>query len=339
MRRFAAVAALSLLLVAFGAAWFYQYARSWLYAPIATLTAPTIYEVPRGAVWKKVVNDLHARGLIEHPLEVNTWLRYMRPGYTLKAGEYELQPGMSPVDLVELLRSGRVVLHSLTVVEGSTFADLRRALNQHPKVKATAKNLPTAALMQRLGMAGLHPEGRFFPDTYRFPKDTSDVELLRIAAERMQNELRLAWERRDSDLSLRSADEALTLASIVEKETALGSERAAIAGVFVQRLERGMRLQTDPTVIYGIGERYDGNIRKADLLRDTPYNTYTRAGLPPTPICLPGKAALEAAVRPARTGALFFVATGNGDGSHYFSRTLDEHNAAVQRYLRSLRQR
>jgi len=337
MRRFAAVTVLSLLLLTLGSAWLYQYARSWLYAPIPSLTTTTIYEVPRGAAWKTVVKDLHVRGLLERPVEVNAWLRLMRPGYTLKAGEYEFQPGMSPVDLVELLRSGRVLLHSLTVVEGSTFADFRRALVSHPKVKATAKSLSTSALMQRLDMAGMHPEGRFFPDTYRFPRGTTDVELLRMAADRMRSELQRAWDGRDPDAPLRTPEEALTLASIVEKETALESERPAIAGVFAERLQRGMRLQTDPTVIYGMGERYDGNIRKADLIRDTPYNTYTRAGLPPTPICLPGKAALQAAVRPERTGALFFVATGRGDGSHHFSSTLEEHNAAVQRYLKTLR--
>jgi UPF0755 protein len=339
VRRFSVAALLLVLLVAVGAASFYLYARSWLYAPIPALTQTTVYEVPRGAGWKTTVNDLHARGLLSHPKELSLWLRYMRPGYTLKAGEYELQPGMSPVDVVELLRSGRVLMYSLTVVEGSTFAEFRRALAAHPKIDAANKELSVAALMSRLGMPDVHPEGRFFPDTYKFAKGTSDLEVLRMSAERMRRELEQAWDNRASDTPLRSADEALTLASIVEKETALASERPAIAGVFIQRLERGMRLQTDPTVIYGMGARFDGNIRKADLLRDTPYNTYTRAGLPPTPICLPGKEALQAAVRPERSGALFFVATGKGDGSHYFSRTLEEHNAAVQRYLRTLRQK
>lgn len=339
MRRFTVVASLVVLLIAAGAVSFYLYTRSWLNAPIAALTQTTVYEVPRGAGWKSIVNDLHQRGLLSHPRELSLWLRYMRPGYTLRAGEYELQPGMSPVDVVELLRSGRVILYSMTVVEGSTFAEFRRALIAHPKINAATQELSAAALMQRLGMPDIHPEGRFFPDTYKFAKGTSDLEILRMSAERMRRELQQAWDNRAPDTPLRNADEALTLASIIEKETALASERPAIAGVFVQRLERGMRLQTDPTVIYGMGARFDGNIRKADLLRDTPYNTYTRAGLPPTPICLPGKEALQAAVRPERTGALFFVATGNGDGSHYFSRTLEEHNAAVQRYLRTLRQK
>jgi UPF0755 protein len=246
---------------------------------------------------------------------------------------------MSPVELIDLLNSGRVLLHSLTAIEGSTFAEFRRTVHAHPAIKATARSLSTSALMQRLGAEGMHPEGRFFPDTYRFAKGTTDIELLQMAKERMRLELQRAWEQRDHALPLRNADEALTLASIIEKETALASERPLIGGVFVERLQRGMRLQTDPTVIYGLGERFDGNIRRADLTRDTPYNTYTRAGLPPTPICLPGKEALLAAVQPERTGALFFVATGKGDGSHYFSRTLEEHNAAVQRYLKLLRQK
>jgi UPF0755 protein len=193
--------------------------------------------------------------------------------------------------------------------------------------------------MRQLDRAGTHPEGQFFPDTYRFPKGTSDVEILRIASERMRKELEAAWAGRERELPLATAYEALIMASIVEKETALASERPIIAGVFIERLRKGMRLQTDPTVIYGLGESFDGNIRKADLQHDTPYNTYTRAGLPPTPICLPSAAALDAAVHPKETGAVFFVATGKGDGSHYFSRTLEEHNAALRLYLKTLRRR
>ena len=191
--------------------------------------------------------------------------------------------------------------------------------------------------MRALGQPDVHPEGQFFPDTYRFARNTTDIELLGMAFRRMQQEVKTAWEARAKDLPLASAYEALILASIIEKETALDTERPQIAGVFVERLRRGMRLQTDPTVIYGMMNAYDGNIRRADLLRDTPYNTYTRAGLPPTPIALPGLDSLRAAVNPQSSGALFFVATGNGDGSHYFSRTLAEHNAAVKRYLQKLR--
>jgi UPF0755 protein len=193
--------------------------------------------------------------------------------------------------------------------------------------------------MRALGQPGVHPEGQFFPDTYRFARDTSDLRLLRMAHQRLTAELAAAWKERAADLPLASAYEALILASIVEKETRLDRERPIVSGVFIERLRRGMRLQTDPAVIYGIGASYDGDIRSADLRRDTPYNTYTRAGLPPTPISLPGLASLRAAVAPTQTGAIFFVATGESDGSHYFSATLAEHEAAVQRYLRKYRQR
>jgi UPF0755 protein len=193
--------------------------------------------------------------------------------------------------------------------------------------------------MTALGEPGTHPEGQFFPDTYRFPRDTTDLEILKLAHQRMRTELGAAWNARVPDLPLATAYEALILASIVEKESALPRERPLIAGVFAERLRRGMRLQTDPTVIYGMLDTYDGNIRRADLLRDTPYNTYTRPGLPPTPIALPSLGSLQAATQPQMSGAIFFVATGNPDGSHYFSKTLSEHDAAVKRYLQKLKER
>jgi UPF0755 protein len=319
--------------------WFYQQSRSWLHAPIPQLTEPLVYEVPRGSALITVLNDLKKRDLIEHPRELSVWMRYMRPGFKLKAGEYELRPGMSPIDIVDLFNSGKVILHKVTIVEGTTANDLRKLLATQSALKGHKPPLTSQALMKVLNSPYLHPEGLFFPDTYVYSKGTSDLEILRLANERMSRELDQAWAGREPGLPLASAYEALILASIVEKETALASERPMIAGVFIERLRKGMRLETDPTVIYGIGDRYDGNIRKSDLLRDTPYNTYRRAGLPPTPICLPSAAALDAAVHPKQTGAVFFVATGNGDGSHYFSRTLEEHNAALQRYLKKLRQR
>jgi UPF0755 protein len=319
--------------------WFYVHTRTWLQTPIAQLTAATVYEVPRGTAFVSVLNDLKRRNLIAHPRELSAWVRLMRPGFALKAGEYELQPGMSPVDIVELFHSGKVLLHKLTIVEGTTTKELRALLADQSAIKSTSRQFPANELMRQLDSAGTHPEGQFYPDTYRFPKGTSDLEILRMANERMRKELAASWAAREPGLPLANAYEALILASIVEKETALASERPMIAGVFIERLRKGMRLQTDPTVIYGLGESFDGNIRKADLQRDTPYNTYTRAGLPPTPICLPSAAALDAAVHPRETGAIFFVATGKGDGSHYFSRTLEEHNAALQLYLKTLRRK
>jgi len=309
-----------------------------LHAPIAALTQPQSYEIAKGTSFATLARDLGERRLIESPRLLIAWARLTGQGRNLKAGEYELLPGMSPQALLDLFTSGRVMLHSITFIEGSTFEDMRRILARHPQVQQEAAGVPDDEVMRRLGAPGRHPEGLFFPDTYRFPKGTSDLELMRLSHDRMQRELESAWASRDPGLPLASAYEALILASIIEKETAREDERPRIGGVFIERLRRQMRLQTDPTVIYGLDDSYDGNLRRADLQRDTPYNTYTRAGLPPTPIALPGLGALQAAVHPEATGALYFVATGLGDGSHYFSRTLAEHDAAVARYLQRLRQ-
>jgi UPF0755 protein len=241
--------------------------------------------------------------------------------------------------LLRLLESGAVVRHSLTVVEGWTFRDLRRALEGNAWLDNTLAGRDDADVMAVLGEGDRHPEGLFFPDTYVFGKGTSDVEILRQARARMQRELDAAWAARAEGLPLAAPEDALILASIVEKETALASERSRIAGVFTTRLRIGMRLQTDPTVIYGLGRDFNGNLRRADLERDGPYNTYTRAGLPPTPIALPGTEALRAATNPDERGEVYFVATGLPDGSHEFSRTLAEHEAAVRRYLVRYRQR
>jgi len=228
------------------------------------------------------------------------------------------------------LVSGAVIQHQLTIVEGWTFRQLMVAIKEHEAIRQTLEGLSDEEIMARLGKPDLHPEGQFAPDTYRFSRSTSDLEFLRRAHRILQDWLEQEWNQRAQSLPYQSPYEALTMASIIEKETGLESEREAIAGAFVRRLERKMRLQTDPTVIYGMGDRYNGNIRRADLRRDTRYNTYTRHGLPPTPIALPGLAALKAALHPASGSALYFVA--KGDGSHQFSDTLDEHLAAVRRY-------
>jgi UPF0755 protein len=254
-----------------------------------------------------------------------------------KAGEYEIAAHASPGTILGQLEAGRVVLTSLTVVEGWSFADMRRAIEAHHEIAQTMAGKSDAEVMQAIGHAGEHPEGRFFPDTYRFAAGTSDREILALGYRQMAEVLASAWAARTAELPLRTPYEALILASIVEKETGREEERARVAGVFVSRLRSGMRLQTDPTVIYGLGDNYDGSLHDRDLRTDTPYNTYTRAGLPPTPIALPGRASVWASLHPQQDGALYFVATGNGDGSHHFSRTLEEHNAAVQRYLSRLR--
>ena len=322
-----------------GAGAIFLWGQHWLETPIATLREPITFEVPRGASLRAVASSLEERDLLDQPQIWIGWARLTQRAGHLKAGEYQLRPGMTPRELLELLNSGRVLLHSITFVEGSTFADIRKVLKANPAVRNEYHGKTAEELMRALGDPGLHPEGQFFPDTYHFARGASDLELLQTAHRRMRDALEQAWAKRAPDLPLASPYEALILASIVEKETALDVERPQIAGVFVERLRRGMRLQTDPTVIYGMLETYEGDIRRADLTRDTPYNTYTRAGLPPTPIAMPGLDSIQAAVQPDVTGALFFVATGEGDGSHYFSRSLAEHNAAVQRYLRRLRQR
>jgi UPF0755 protein len=337
MRRFLRFISILLLLIAGVAAIVAWRAHAWLDEPIAALSTDRIFEVKKGASLRAIARDLHGQGLLSQP---DVWIACARltgRSSGLKAGEYQLAPGLTPRAMLSLLSSGAVILHSITFIEGSRFADMLKQLEAHEAVVHQAVNIGHAELMQTLGSPGIHPEGQFFPDTYRFPRGTTDLELLQIAHRRMTQELDTVWTSRAPDLPLATKYEALILASVVEKETALESERPLIAGVFVERLKRGMRLQTDPTVIYGIGERYDGNIRRVDLLRDTPYNTYTRSGLPPTPIALPGIESLRAAVQPQASGALFFVATGKGDGSHYFSKTLTEHDAAVKRYLQQLR--
>lgn len=339
MRRVLQAAAVLVLVAAAAlgaAAW---WAQRWLQTPLEGLASQTVFEINKGASLRSVAHDLHRRGMLDHPQAWIAWARLTDRAGSVKAGEYALNPGLTPRTLLELFSSGHVILHSVTFIEGSTFNDVRAILRQHSAIKPEGAELSEAELMRAIGAPDVHPEGQFFPDTYHFPRGTSDLTLLSNAYKRMQTELSAVWETRVPDLPLANPYEALILASIIEKETALQRERALIAGVFVERLKRGMRLQTDPTVIYGMQSAYDGNIRRADLRRDTPYNTYTRAGLPPTPIALPGAASLRAAVQPENSGALFFVATGEGDGSHYFSRTLAEHNEAVRRYLRKLRER
>jgi UPF0755 protein len=307
--------------------------QSSLQAPLA-LAEPLTVDVPRGGTLNGLLRDLQHRGVLRSGRQrayLSWYARLNGQARALKAGEYLLAPGMRAADLTALLASGQVVLHELTLVEGWQFAQALDAVLAHP---AIARTLPAegaaAALMQALGAPGQHPEGRFYPDTYRFPRGTTDVEFLRRAYRTLAQVLAQEWAARAADVPYATPDEALIMASIVERETGMVDERPAIAGVFVRRLHKRMRLQTDPSVIYGLGAAFDGNLRKRDLLADGPYNTYTRAGLPPTPICLPGRAALHAALHPAPGKTLYFVA--RGDGSHEFSETFAEHDAAVRKY-------
>jgi UPF0755 protein len=306
-----------------------------LNTPLALAAEGEWLRVPSGSSLRRVTVELGDRGLLEKP-----WLLALYGGWTgeatrIHAGEYQLAAGTTPLTLLAKLVAGEVYLHQITIVEGSKFAELLAALRAHPAIAAS--DLDADAIMSALGAPGVHPEGQFFPDTYRFPYGTPDLDVLRIAHDALSAQLEAAWRNRSPELELSTDYEALILASIIEKETALAAERKLIAGVFHERLRRKMRLQTDPTVIYGLGDAFDGNLRRQDLERDTPYNTYTRAGLPPTPIALPGLGSIEAAVAPEHSGALYFVATGRNDGSHYFSATLEEHQRAVRDYLRQLR--
>ena len=337
MRRAAGIVLLLLLVVLAGWVGLKRYEAYWLTTPIAALGAPRSFVIPAGASLTSVAQDLHRQGLLDRPW---IWIRHARRlGVTTRihSGEYELPPGSTPARLLERFVAGEVLLHALTIPEGWTLRQALALIRHHPAVAAGPADLPDTEFWQRVGIDGRQPEGLFFPDTYLFARGTSDGEILRLAHRRLEQELSAAWERRAPGLPLATPYEALILASLIEKETGAPGERAVISGVFVNRLRLGMRLQTDPSVIYGLGDSWDGRLRRRDLETDTPYNSYTRSGLPPTPIALVGRSALDAAVRPAATDALYFVATGLGDGRHFFARTLPGHNANVARYLANLR--
>ncbi|CAM3909543.1 endolytic transglycosylase MltG [Paracidovorax anthurii] len=311
----------------------------WLHQPLplrapsgAGAAQPLELEIEPGTTPRGVAAAAVAAGVDTDPRLLYAWFRVSGKDRLIKAGNYEIPPGTTPFGLLQKLVRGEEALRAVTLVEGWTFRQFRQALGREDQLRHDTQGLADDAVMARLERPGVHPEGRFFPDTYTYAKGTSDLAVLRRALHAMDRRLEAAWAQRAADTPLKSADEALILASIVEKETGRASDRGQIAGVFSNRLRTGMLLQTDPTVIYGMGEKFDGNLRRRDLLADTPWNTYTRAGLPPTPISMPGKASLIAAVQPERTSALYFVA--RGDGTSHFSPTLDEHNRAVNRYQR-----
>ncbi len=337
MRRALLATAILLLTALVAAAALYGYAERWYRTPLAGLTATAVVEIAPGEPLGRVLEGLAARGLVEHP-RLLAWLaRRDGKAARVQAGEYALAPGTSPAALLEQLVEGRVLLHPVTLVEGWTVAAALESLHANPVLKQAVPSAADPELMRRLGSPGVAAEGEFFPDTYLVPKGATDLEVLRLAHARLAERLAADWAGRRADLPLSGPYQALILASIIEKETGDPAERPHIAAVFINRLRRGMRLQTDPTVIYGLGARYDGSLHRRDLTSDTEYNTYTRDGLPPTPIALPSGAALAAAVQPADSDDLYFVATGRGDGRHEFSRTLEAHNAAVARYLERLR--
>ncbi len=332
-----AVLVLLLALAGSGAALLWQRQADFASTPV-TPTQPSVV-VASGDSFSVVLGKLRAAGIDEgHDLQWQWLARQLDAAGKIKVGEYALEPAPSPEALLRDMRRGKVLQYRVTLVEGWNIRQLRAALKRADPLRHTTSDMSDTELMAALGFPGQHPEGRFLPETYVYQRGDTDLDVLKRAHAAMEKALAAAWAARADDLPLDSPYELLTLASIIEKETGLASERPQIAGVFVRRLKMGMRLQTDPTVIYGIGSAYDGNIRKVHLTTDTPYNTYTRAGLTPTPIAMPGRDALQAAAQPAPGTALYFVALGDGSGAHEFSATLGEHNAAVARYLQRLRE-
>ncbi len=320
-----ALFALSLIL-----GWVMLDLRDFADAPLELPAEGVLYSLEPGASVGKLAADLEARGYLKNALYLRLLARWEGQAAQLKAGEYHIATGTTPRALLKQIVGGRVTRYSLTLVEGWTFSQVIEAVRQHPALTQTLHGLTDAAIMERLGYPGEHPEGRFFPDTYHFPRGMSDVAFLQRAYQTMEKTLAQEWAARDADLPLETPYQALTLASIVERESAVPQERAEIAGVFTRRLKRGMKLQTDPTVIYGLGNGFDGDLRRRDLKADTPYNTYLHRGLTPTPICMPSAEAIRAALHPATGDALYFVS--RGDGTHQFSASLEAHNQAVRKY-------
>jgi UPF0755 protein len=323
-------------------------AGAWVATEIKSLdeplkvSAPVRFKVPPGSRFARVATDLAQRGIIAEPRVWVLYARWKGVASNIKAGEYEIEPGATPRSLLSKMVNGQVLLHSFTIVDGWRVLDMLAAMKRNPDITATLPDAPED-LMARVGSPRAQPgtdaEGQFLPETYRFPSGTTDLELLKQAHDALVRELETAWASRDPAVPLRNADELLIMASIVQKESGVPQELPKIAGLYLHRLRIGMRLQADPTVIYGLGARYDGTLHTVDLHEDGPYNTYTRAGLPPTPIALAGAAAIDAVAHPEATEALYFVASTRDDGSHVFSATLEGQNAAVARYVAHLREK
>ncbi|MCL2309777.1 MAG: endolytic transglycosylase MltG [Proteobacteria bacterium] len=301
--------------------------------PLLLPSQPYLLTVPKGATLNQVAAMLARDGVLWHPWQLTMPARAQGKATTIKAGRYRFEGEMTVAALLQKLVDGVTVPVVVTITEGSTFADLKRLLHDQPDIVNTLLDAPDAQILQVVGASETSPEGLFFPDTYHFAADSDDVAVLKTAYQALQTRLDDGWAKRQEGLPLATPYEALILASIVEKETGIASDRPLIASVLMNRLKLGMRLQVDPTVIYGMGARFDGNLRRRDLEADTPYNTYTRDGLPPTPIALVSQASLDAVLQPPDTKYLYFVSRNDGSGSSEFSETLDQHNRAVARYI------
>ncbi len=332
-----AIAALAAVLVATAGFVAWEVDR-FLSTPVTVEEGGALFEIPPGSAFSSVARRLADEGIIDNDFWYRLYARFSGQAISVQAGEYLIAAGTTPRDLLRQFTRGDVRLYSFTIVEGWNHRDLLAALQANDAIEASMTEEDWPALLDELGATVTHPEGLFLPETYHFPRGTTDRSVLAQAYELMQKVLDEEWQAKGPSTPVQTPYEALVLASIVEKETALADERPRIAGVFARRLGKKMRLQTDPTVIYGIGPGFNGNLTRRDLQTDTPYNTYTRGGLPPTPIALPGRAAIHAVLHPADGEELYFVATGLGDGSHKFSKTKAEHDAAVAEYLARLRQ-
>jgi len=306
------------------------YAAWYALTPIEATRYPAEFQVAPGSGLRSTARQIEAGGIALGRVRFEILTRALGKSQEIKAGSYELEAAVNPLQLLDKLTRGDVTQGELTLIEGWTFRQFRAAMDAHTALRGDSRGLPDAEILRRINAAEAHPEGLFFPDTYLFNKGASDFDVLRRAYRGMQRHLEVEWLARDPKTPYRTPYEALTMASIIEKETGKAEDRDLIAGTLVNRLRIGMRLQVDPSVIYGLGAEFDGNLRKRDLLADGPYNTYLRGGLPPTPISMPGLAALRSALRPANTLTLYYVA--RGDGTSQFSRTLDEHNRAVAKY-------
>ncbi len=325
------IVGLLFILCSFFGGWVWMEWRSFHQAPINTDGGERLFTVNTGESMSAVANRLAEQGVIENAATLSWVARYKGLASQIQAGEYTLEPGITASRLLDQLVRGEVTRYSLTLVEGWNFLQVLAAISRTPELEHTLKGLTAAEIMDRIGYPGIHPEGRFFPDSYHFSRGMSDADILRRAYRTMEQVLQAEWEQRAENLPYETAEEALIMASIIEKETGLPEERQTVAGVFVRRLQRGMLLQTDPTIIYGLGEDFDGDLRRNHLKdRSNRYNTYRHKGLPPTPIAMPGRDSIHAALHPAPGKALYFVA--RGDGSHHFSATLKEHNRAVRKY-------
>lgn len=313
--------------------------QDFMSSPVAVPAEGVSFSIPPGSSFTAVARRLVERDIIEDDRWYRLYARWSGDASAIHAGDYLIEAGSTPRSLLEKFTAGDVRLFSFTIIEGWNHRDLLRALHANETIQASMTEEDWPGFLADLDATATHPEGLFLPETYRFPQGAADREILTQAYRLMQRALAEEWAARDDSTPVTTPYEALVLASIIEKETARPDERARIAGVFTRRLEKRMRLQTDPTVIYGIGPQFNGNLTRKDLRTDTPYNTYTRGGLPPTPIAMPGRAAIRAALNPAEGEELYFVATGLNDGSHYFSRTKAEHDAAVAEYLKRLRAR